>query len=152
MPSNDNDKATNIAASGRRTKRGVAPPVSTATGVETPLNNLNYPSTRASKKLTIHGDATTTKVTTTTHRKKSTRALKKPATVGGAKDKDALTLMQLKGPPEVKTQQNATTEDTQTQTLLQLKDPLVFGTWQHGTPDAALTLLWLNDAPEIKTL
>ncbi len=45
--------------------------------------------------------------------------------------------MQLKCPPEVKTQQNSTTEVTQT--LLQLKDTPVFETWQHGTSDAALT-------------
>ncbi len=58
--------------------------------------------------------------------------------------------MQLKCPPEVKTQQNSTTEVTQT--LLQLKDLPVFEIWQHGTPDAALTLLWLKEAPEIDTL
>ncbi len=68
----------------------------------------------------------------------------------GAKDKDTPTLMQLKCPPEVETQQNSTTEVTQT--LLQLKDPPVFETWQHGTPDAALTLFWLKEAPEIDTL
>jgi hypothetical protein len=70
--------------------------------------------------------------------------------VDGAKDKDTPTLMQLKGPPDVKMQQNATTENTQT--LLQLKDPPVFETWQHVTPDAAITLLLLKDAPEIKML
>jgi hypothetical protein len=101
-------------------------------------------------KSMIHGDATTTKVTTTTHCKKVTPALKHPATVDDAKDKDTPTLKQLKCPPEVETQQNATTEDTQT--LLQLKDPPVFETWQHGTPDAALTLSQLKDAPEIDTL
>jgi hypothetical protein len=104
------------------------------------------------------GDATTTKVTTTTHRKKSTvpaskatPALQIPATVDGATyDEETPTLMQLKGPLEVKTQQNATTEETQT--LLQLKDPLVFETWQHGTPDESLTLSQLKDPPEIKML
>jgi hypothetical protein len=150
MLSNDNDKATNTAASGWRTKQGITPPVGTATRVETPLNNPNHPNTKASKKLMINGDATTTKVTTTTHHKKATPALKNPATVDVAKDKDTSTLMQLKGPPEVEMQQNATTEDTQT--LPQFKDPPVFETWQHGTPDAALTLLRLKDAPEIETL
>jgi hypothetical protein len=58
--------------------------------------------------------------------------------VDGAKDKDTPTLMQFECPPEVKTQQNFTTEVTQT--LSQLKDPPVFETWWHGTPDAALTL------------
>ncbi len=64
----------------------------------------------------IHGDAATTKVTTTTHCKKATPApaLKHPATVDGAKDEDTPTLMQLKCPPEVETQQNAITEDIQT--------------------------------------
>jgi hypothetical protein len=84
------------------------------------------------------------------HRKKATPALEYPATVDGAKDKDTPTLMQLKCPPEVKTQQNSTTEVTQT--LSQLKDPPVFETWQHDTPDAALTLLQLKEAPEIDTL
>ncbi len=68
----------------------------------------------------------------------------------GAKDKDTPTLMQLKCPPEVDMQKNATTEVTQT--LPQFKDPPVFETWQHGTPDAALTLWWLKEAPEIDTL
>ncbi len=136
MLSNDNDKAIHTAASVRFTR--VTPPVGTVTGAETPLNNSNCPSTRASKKLTILGDATAAKVTTTTRRKKATPALEHPATVDGAKNKDTLTLMQLKCPPEVKTQQNATTEVTQT--LLQLKDPPVFEIWQHVTPDAALTL------------
>jgi hypothetical protein len=107
---NDNNKAIHTAASMRRTRRDVAPPVDTVTGAETPLNNPNRPSTRASKKSTIHGDATTTKVTTTTRCKKATPALEHPATVDGAKDKDTITLMQLKCPPEVKTQQNATNE------------------------------------------
>ena len=98
----------------------------------------------------IHGDATTAKVTTTTHHKKATPALENPATVDGAKDKDTPTLMQLKCPPEVRMQQNSTTEVTQT--LSQLKDPPVFETWQNGTPDAALTLLRLKEAPEIDTL
>jgi hypothetical protein len=98
----------------------------------------------------IHGDSTTAKVTTTTCRKKATPALEHPATVDGTKDKNTSTLMQLKCPPEVETQQNASTEVTQT--LLQLKDPPVFETWQHGTPDAALTLLRLKEAPEIDTL
>ncbi len=146
---NDNDKATNTAASVRRTRRGVTPPVSTATGAET-YNNPNCPSTRASKKMTIHGDATIAKVTTTTCSKKATPALQHPATVDGAKDKDTPTLMQLKCPPEVEMHQNATTEVTQT--LSQLKDPPVFQTWQHGTPDAALTLSWLKKAPEVDTL
>ncbi len=68
----------------------------------------------------------------------------------GAEDKDTPTLMQLKCPPEVEMQQNATTEVTQT--LSQLKDPPVFKTWQHGTPDAALTLLQLKEAPETDML
>ncbi len=54
MSSNDNNAAIHTAASVRRTRRGVTPPVSTATGAETPLNNPNCPSTTASKKLTIH--------------------------------------------------------------------------------------------------
>ncbi len=58
--------------------------------------------------------------------------------------------MQLKCSPEVKTQQNATTEVSQI--LSQLKDPPVFETWQHGTPDAALTLSRLKEAPDIDTL
>jgi hypothetical protein len=70
--------------------------------------------------------------------------------VDGAKDKDTPTLMQLECPPDIKTQQNSTTEVTQT--LSQLKDPPVFETWQHGTPDAALTLLQLKEAPENDTL
>jgi hypothetical protein len=70
--------------------------------------------------------------------------------VDGTKDKDTSTLMQLECPPEVKMQQNSTTEVTQT--LSQLKDPPVFETWQHGTPDAALTLLRLKEAPEIDML
>jgi hypothetical protein len=139
MSSNDNHKATNTAASVQRTRRGITPPVGTATGAETPLNNPNRPSTRVSKKSTIHDDATTTKATTTMCCKNATSALKHPATVDGAKDKDIPTLMQLKCPPEVKTQQNATTEVTQT--LLQLKDPPLFETWQHGTPNAALTFV-----------
>jgi hypothetical protein len=84
------------------------------------------------------------------HRNKATPALENPATMDGAKDKDIPTLMQLKCPPEVKTQQNSTTEVTQT--LSQLKDPPVFETWQHGTPDAALTLLRLREPPEIDML
>jgi hypothetical protein len=127
MSSNDNDKAIHTAASVRCTRRGVTPPVCTATGAENPLNNLNCPSTRASKKLTIHVDATTAKVTTTTGRKKATPALEHPATVDGTKGKDTPKLMQLKCPTEVKMQQNSTTEVTQT--LLQLKDPPVFETW-----------------------
>ncbi len=150
MLSNDNDKAIHTAASVRRTRWGVNPPVCTATGAETPLNNPNRPSTRASKKLTIHVDATTAKVNTSTHCKKATPALEHPANVDCAKDKDTPTLMQLECPPEVETQQNSTTEVTQT--LLQLKDPPVFETWQHGTPDAALTLSQLKEAPEIDTL
>ncbi len=106
MPSNDNDKTTNTAASGQRIKRGVTPPIGNATGVETPHNNLNRPSTRVSKKLTITGDATTTKVTTTTCRKKATPALQFPATVDGANNEETPTLMQLKSPPELKPQQN----------------------------------------------
>jgi hypothetical protein len=109
MSSNDKDKVIHTAASVRYTRQGA-----TATGAETPLNNPNRPSSRASKKLTIHGDATPAKVTTTTHRKKATPALEHPATVDGAQDKDTPTLMQLKCPPDVKTQQNATTEVTQT--------------------------------------
>ncbi len=150
MSFNDNNKAIHTAASVRRTRQGVTPPVGTATGAETQLNNPNRPSTRASKKSTIHVDATTAKVTTTTHRKKATPALEHPATVDGAKDKATPMLMQLECPPEDKTQQNSTTEVTQT--LSQLKDPPVFETWQHGTPDAALTLSWLKSAPEIDTL
>jgi hypothetical protein len=150
MLSNGNDKAIHTAALVRCTRRGVTTPVGTATGAETPLNNPHCPSTRASNKSTIHGDTTTAKVTTTTCHKKATPALEHPATVDGAKDKDISTLMQLKCPPEVETQHNATTEVTQT--LSQLKDPPVFETWQHGAPDAALTLLRLKEAPEIDTL
>jgi hypothetical protein len=150
MSSNDKDKAIHTAASVRRTRRGVTPLVCTATGAETPLNNANCPSTRASKKSTIHVDATTAKVTTTMRCKKATSALEHPETVHGTKDKDTPTLMQQEYHPEVKTQQNFTTEVTQI--LLQLKDPPVFETWQHGTPDAALTLLRLNEAPEIGML
>jgi hypothetical protein len=95
-------------------------------------------------------DVATAKVTTTTCRNKATPACENPATVDGAKNKDTPTLMQLKCPPEVKMQQNSTTEVTQT--LSQLKDPPVFETWQHGTPDAALTLLRLKEAPEIDML
>jgi hypothetical protein len=95
----------------------------------------------------IHVDATSAKVTTTTRRKKATPPLGHPATVDSAKDKDTLTLMQLKCPPEVKTHKNSTTEVTQT--LSQLKDSPVFETWQHGTPDAALTLSRLKEAPEM---
>jgi hypothetical protein len=98
----------------------------------------------------IHVDVATAKVTTTTRCNKATPALENPATVDGAKDKDTPILMQLKCPPEVKTQQNSTSEVTQT--LLQLKDPPVFKTWQHGTPDAALTLSRLKEPPEIDTL
>ncbi len=67
-----------------------------------------------------------------------------------AKDKDTPTSMQLKCPPEVDMQQNATTEVTQS--LLQLKDSPVFETWQNGTPDVALILLRLKEAPEIEML
>ena len=126
---------------------GVTPVVCTATGAETLLNNPNGPSTRPSKKSTIHVDVATAKVTTTTRRNKATPALENTATVDGSKDKDTPTLMQLKCPPEVKMQQNSTTEVTQT--LSQLKDPPVFETWQHGTPDAALTLSRLKEAPEM---
>jgi hypothetical protein len=104
MLSNDNDKAIHTAASVRRTRQGVTTPVDTDTGVETSLNNPNCPSTRALKKLTIHGDATTAKVATTTRRKKTTPALEHPATVDDVKDKDTPILMQLKCPPEVETQ------------------------------------------------
>ncbi len=83
-------------------------------------------------------------------RNKATPALENPATVDGARDKDTPTMVQLKCPPEVRMQQNSTTEVTQT--LLQLKDPPVFKTWQHGTPDAALTLSQLKEAPEIDML
>jgi hypothetical protein len=150
MLSNDKDKAIHTAASVRRTRQGVTPPVFTATGAETLLNNPNCPSTRASKKMMIHVHATTAKVTTTMHRKKATPALEHPATVDGAKDKETPKLMQVKCPPEVKMQPNSTTEVTQT--LSQLKDPPVFETWQHGTPDAALTLSRLKEAPEIDML
>ncbi len=88
MLSNDNDKAIHTAASVWCTRRGVTPPVYTTTGAETPLNNPNCPSTRASKKMVIHVDATTAKVTTTTRRKKATPANEHPATADGAKDKD----------------------------------------------------------------
>jgi hypothetical protein len=148
--SNDNNKAIHTAASVGCTRQGVAPPVCTNTRAETPLNNLNCPSTRASKKMMIHVDVTTAKVTTTTCRKKATPALEHPATADSAKDKDTPTLMQLECPPEVETQQNSTTEVTQT--LLQLKDPPVFETWQHGTHDVALILSRLKEAPEIDTL
>jgi hypothetical protein len=150
MLSNDNDKTIYTAASMRCTRRGVTPPVCTVAVADTPLNSPNCPSTRASKKMTIHVDATTAKVTITARRKKTTPALEHPASVDGAKDKDTPTLMQLECPPEVNTQLNSTTEVTQT--LSQLKDPPVFETWQHATPDAALTLSRLKGAPEIKTL
>jgi hypothetical protein len=114
MSFNDNDKAIHTAASARRTRRGVIPPDFTATGAETPLNNPNRPSTRASEKLMIHVDATTAKVTTTMHCKNATPALEHPATVNGTEDKETPTLMQLKCPPEVKTKPNSTTEVTQT--------------------------------------
>jgi hypothetical protein len=126
MSSNYNDNAIHTAASVQHSRRGVTPAVCTATGVETPLKNPNHPSTRASKKLTIHVDVTTAKVTTTTGPNKATPALEHPATVDCTKDKDTPTLMQLKCPPEVNTQQNSPTEVTQT--LLQLKDPPVFKT------------------------
>jgi hypothetical protein len=113
MLSNDNDKAIHTAASLQHTRQGVTPPVCTAAGAETPLNNPNCPSTRASKKMAIHVDATTAKVTTTTHHKKANPALEHPATVDGKKDKDTPTLMQLECPPEVKTQLDSTTEVTQ---------------------------------------
>ncbi len=102
MSSNDNDKAIHTAASLQRTRRGVTPPVCTAAGAETPLDNPNHPSTRASKKLTIHVDATSAKVATTMRRKKATPALEHPKTVDGKKDKDTPTLMQLECPSEVK--------------------------------------------------
>jgi hypothetical protein len=114
MLSNDNDKAIHTAASVRRSRQGITPAVCTAKGAETPLNNPNCPSTRASKKLMIHVDVATAKVTTTMRHNKATPALEHPATVDGAKDKDTPILMQLKCPPEVKTQQNSTTEVTQT--------------------------------------
>jgi hypothetical protein len=98
----------------------------------------------------ISGDATTTKVTTTAHRKKAAPALQIPATVDGANNEETPTLMQLKGPPEVRTQLNATTKETQS--LLQLMGPPVFESWQHGTPDQSLTMSQLKDPPEIKTL
>jgi hypothetical protein len=105
MSSNDSNKAIHTAASVGHTRRGVTPPVFTATGAETQLNNPNRPSTRASQKLTIYVDATTAEVTTTTHRKKATPALEHPATVDGAKNKETPTLMQQICPPEVKCSQ-----------------------------------------------
>ncbi len=108
MSSNDNNKAIHTTASVQCTRWGVTPPVFTATGAETPLNNPNCPSTRASKKSMIRVDATTAEVTTTRHHKKATPALEHPATVDGAKDKETPTLMQLKCPQEVKTQPNST--------------------------------------------
>jgi hypothetical protein len=84
MSTNDNNKAINTAASVRHTRQGITPPVGTATVAETSLNNPICPSTRTSKKPTIHGDATTAKVTTTMRRKKATPALKHPATAKGA--------------------------------------------------------------------
>jgi hypothetical protein len=150
MSSNDNDKAIHTAALVWRSRRGVTPAVCTATEAQTLLNNPNCPSTRASKKMTIHVDVATAKVTTTMRCNKATPALENPATVDGAKVKDTPTLMQLKCPPKVKTKLDSTPEVTQT--LLQLKDPPVFETWQHGTPDAALTLSQLKEAPEIDML
>jgi hypothetical protein len=73
--------------------------VFTATGAETPLNNPTFPSTKASKISMIHVDVTTDKVTTTMRCNKATPALEHPATADGTKDKDTLTLMQLKCPP-----------------------------------------------------
>jgi hypothetical protein len=93
MLSNDNNKANHTAASVRRSRQGVTPAVCTATGAETPLNNPNCPSTRASKKSMIHVDVATAKVTTTTRRNKVTPAHEHPATMDGAKDKDTPTLM-----------------------------------------------------------
>jgi hypothetical protein len=145
MSSNDNIKAIHTAASVRRSRRGV-----TATGAKTPLNNPNPPSTRVSKKLKILVVAITDKVTTATCRKKPTNAFEHPGTVVGANDKATPNLMQLKCPPEAETRLNATTEVNQTQS--QLKQHLVFKTWEHGTPDAALTLSRLKDAPEIDKL
>jgi hypothetical protein len=49
MLCNDNNKAIHTAASVRHTRWGVTTPAGTATGAETPLNNPNYPSTRAKK-------------------------------------------------------------------------------------------------------
>ncbi len=118
MSSNDNDKAVHTAASVRRTRWGVTPHVGTATRAETPLNYLNCPAPGFLNKPTIHGDATTAKVSTTTGWES--------ATVDGAKDKDTPILMKVKCPPEVQTQQNAAIEVTQT--LLQLKDSPVFET------------------------
>jgi hypothetical protein len=145
MSSNDKVKSIHTAASVQRSRRGV-----TATGAKTRLNNPNHHSTRASKKSTILVDAITDKVTTTTDSKKPTNAFENPGTVVGANDKATPNLMQLKCPPEVETRLNATTEVNQTQS--QLKQPLVFKTWEHGTPDAALTLSWLKEAPEIDKL
>ncbi len=125
MSSNDNNKSIHTAASVRRSRWGV-----TATGAKTPLNNPNRHSTRASKKSTILGDAITEKVTTTTH----------------SKEQATPNLIQLKCPPEVETRLNATNEVNQTQS--QLKQPLVFETWEHGTPDAALTLSRLKEATD----
>jgi hypothetical protein len=99
MSSNDNDKAIHNGASVQRSRRDVTPAVCTVTGAETPLNNPNCPSTKASKKLTIHVDVATVKVTTTTRCNKATPALENPTTVDGTKDKDTPTLMQLKCPP-----------------------------------------------------
>jgi hypothetical protein len=158
MPSNDNNKA-NTAASGWHTKRGVTPLVSTATGVwETSHNNPNCPGTRTSKSqqfpvmpplpLTPPPRAAKKFIVPAS---KATPALKIPATADGTiYDEETPTLMQLKGPPEVKTQQHATTDKTQT--LLQLKDPPVFETWQHVTPEETLTLMQLKDHPEINML
>jgi hypothetical protein len=70
--------------------------------------------------------------------------------VVGANDKATSNLMQLKCLPEVETRLNATNKVNQTQS--QLKQPLVFKTWEHGTPDAALTLSRLKEAPEIDKL
>jgi hypothetical protein len=83
MSSNDNDKTIHTAASVQRSRWGVTLAVCTATGAETPLNNPNRPSTRASKKLSFHVDVATAKVTTTTCRNKATPALEHPATVDG---------------------------------------------------------------------
>jgi hypothetical protein len=126
MSSNDKDKAIHTAASVQHSRRGVTPAVCTATGAETPLNNPNCPSTRASKKLTIHVDAATSTVTTTTSRNMATPAIENPATVDGAKDKDTPTLMQLKCPPEVKMQPNSTTEVTQTPVPLKFFSGILF--------------------------
>jgi hypothetical protein len=46
----------------------------------------------------------------------------------------------------------AARSDSTVESDLAATDPPGFETWQHGTPDAALTLSRLKEAPEIDTV